>query len=130
MINLLPLDIFGMQSDTISHDGILFKPLVDMEILVPNFFVSKCAKIIEIKKNGKIIYLKYQEWYRGKKEHGEFKGMRVEFSTDIQPYLDNGHKYKAKDKLGWEPKLSLKDLVADMMKSDLDLFYKKSLINS
>lgn len=41
-----------------------------------------------------------------------------------------GDSSKAKDKLGWEPKLSLKDLVADMMKSDLDLFYKKSLINS
>ena len=51
MISLLPLDVFGMQSDTITHDGILFKPLIDMEIVVPNFFVSKCAKIIEIKKN-------------------------------------------------------------------------------
>ena len=40
-----------------------------------------------------------------------------------------GDSSKAKDKLGWEPKLSLNDLVADMMKSDLDLFYKKSLIN-
>ena len=100
MISLLPLNVFGMQSDTITHDGILFKPMIDMEIVVPNFFVSKCAKIIEIKKNGKIIYLKHQEWYRGKKEHGEFKGMRVEFSTDIQPYLDNGHQYSAYDKFG------------------------------
>ena len=100
MISLLPLDVFGMQSDTITHDGVLFKPLIDMEIVVPNFFVSKCAKIIEIKKNGKIIYLKHQEWYRGKKEHGEFKGMRVEFSTDIQPYLDNGHQYSSYDKFG------------------------------
>ena len=70
MISLLPLDVFGMQSDTITHDGILFKPLIDMEIVVPNFFVSKCAKIIEIKKNGKVTYLKHQEWYRGKKVHG------------------------------------------------------------
>ena len=100
MINLLPLDIFGMQNDTITCDGIIFKPLIDLEILVPNFFVSKCAKIIEIKKNRTIRHVKQKEWYRNKKEYGDFKGMRIEFTTDIQPYLDNGHQYKATDKFG------------------------------
>lgn len=39
-----------------------------------------------------------------------------------------GDAKKAKDKLGWEPKYQLKDLVADMMQSDLKLMQKENYL--
>ena len=35
-----------------------------------------------------------------------------------------GDPTKAKQKLGWEPKITLEELVEDMMRSDLNLFKK------
>jgi GDPmannose 4,6-dehydratase len=40
-----------------------------------------------------------------------------------------GDASKAKEKLGWEPKHSLRDLVNDMMKSDLELFKKQRTLS-
>jgi len=39
-----------------------------------------------------------------------------------------GDAKKAKEKLGWEPKYQLKDLVADMMQSDLKLMQKENYL--
>ena len=41
-----------------------------------------------------------------------------------------GDSSKAKQKLGWEPKISLEELVNDMMKSDLALFERNKLLES
>ncbi len=38
-----------------------------------------------------------------------------------------GDSRKAKEKLGWKPKISLKELVQEMMENDLKLAYKKTL---
>jgi len=36
-----------------------------------------------------------------------------------------GDASKAKQKLGWEPKISLEELIEDMMSSDIELFKNK-----
>ena len=36
-----------------------------------------------------------------------------------------GDASKAKEKLGWVPKITLRELVDDMMKSDIELFKKE-----
>ena len=40
-----------------------------------------------------------------------------------------GDSSKAKQKLGWEPQITLEELVNDMMKSDIELFKKEKFLN-
>ena len=39
-----------------------------------------------------------------------------------------GDASKAKEKLGWTPEISLKELISEMMESDLNLFKKEKII--
>ena len=39
-----------------------------------------------------------------------------------------GDSSKAKEKLGWEPEISLEELVKEMMSSDIELFKKEKYI--
>ena len=46
--------------------------------------------------------------------------------TEVETLL--GDASKAKEKLGWEPKISFKDLVSEMVKEDLKLAKRDQLI--
>ena len=81
--------------NTIWFDGIEFTPLLDYEIVVKDYYISRCAKVLNYRTKK---YLNAYENYRGKKEHGDFKSMRINFTTDGQPYWDKGHMYPAKGK--------------------------------
>ena len=45
--------------------------------------------------------------------------------TEVEQLL--GDPTKAKEKLGWKPKVSFQDLVKDMMESDIELMKKNPL---
>ena len=81
--------------NTIWFDGIEFAPLIDYEIVVKDYYISRCAKVLNYHTKK---YINPYENYRSKKLHGGFKSMRFNFSTDGQPYWDKGHKYPAKGK--------------------------------
>ena len=91
------MDIFGNEIKTVTIDGIEFTPLIDYEIVSSFLLVSKCGLVYNLK-TGK--YLKPSESYRSTKANGDFKGMRLNFSTEGQPYWDRGMKYPACDKKG------------------------------
>lgn len=48
--------------------------------------------------------------------------------TEVELLIGNAS--KAKEKLGWQPKYNLKDLVSEMVQSDLNIFKQKQLLKS
>ena len=62
----------------------------------------------------------------GKKSSGDEKIIEVDPDyfrpTEVQTLL--GDASKVKEKLGWEPKISFRELVADMVQHDLELAKK------
>ncbi len=47
--------------------------------------------------------------------------------TEVETLL--GDPSKAKEKLGWEPKITLEEMVHEMMENDLNLAKRDSLVN-
>ena len=60
--------------NTILFDGVEFTPLLDYEIVVKDYYISRCAKVLNYRTKK---YINPYENYRGKKEHGDFKSMRI-----------------------------------------------------
>ena len=63
--------------NTIWFDGIEFAPLIDYEIVVKDYYISRCAKVLNYHTKK---YINPYENYRSKKLHGGFKSMRFNFS--------------------------------------------------
>ena len=71
-------------------DNIQFAPLPKYGIIIPHFFVSKCAKVWNDRTKR---YLKPTKDYQGDKS---VKCLAVNILTEGKPFWDAGHKYKEK----------------------------------
>ena len=98
---------------SITIDGIDFQPVRKHQIIIPNYYVSKCGKVYNTKRER---YVKPYDAYRGKKSDG-YPPKCKEFSviTEGQPFWDKGHKYNPKKGKGTriEFKIKLHQAVLD-----------------
>ena len=59
---MIGLDIFGNEVNSIIVEGIEFKPLLHKQRHIPDYYISKCAKILSTKrtKNGSPKIMNYE----------------------------------------------------------------------
>ncbi len=103
----------------ITIDNIDYKPVIKHGIVVPNYYVSKCAKVWNIKTKRYIST--YKNYRNNKIVDKKPKCLTFSMTTKGKPWWDKGYKYKVKK--GTKDKVEFRMKIHHAVKDAWDPWY-------